>query len=54
MSLFHRMNFLQSKFFLAALNFWKGDTNNLFKKRQIFPVKNKVFVQIIPIFFLKI
>ena len=47
------------KFFLTELNFLKGDTNiyfeyiTLFEKKKIFTEKNKIFVKIIHIFFLK-
>ena len=60
MRLFCRTNFFKSEFFLTELNFLKGDTNiyfeytTLFEKKRLFTEKNKVFVKIIHIFFLKI
>ena len=61
MSLFKQNEyFYRVKFFLTELNFLKGDTNiyfeyiTLFEKKKIFTEKNKIFVKIIHIFFLKI
>ena len=61
MSLFKQNKyFYRAKFFLTELNFLKGDTNiyfeytTLFEKKRLFTEKNKVFVKIIHIFFLKI
>ena len=60
MSLFKRNEyFYRVNFFLTGLNFLKGDRNiyfeyiTLFKKKKIFSEKNKIFVKIIHIFFLK-
>ena len=61
MSLFKQNEyFYRVKFFLTALIFLKGDTNIYFeyialfeKKKKIFTEKNKIFVNIIHIFFLK-
>ena len=62
MSLFKQNEyFYRVKFFLTELNFLKGDANIYFeyitlfeKKKKIFTEKNKFFVKIIHIFFLKI
>ena len=63
MSLFKQNEyFYRVKFFLTELNFLKGDANIYFeyitlfekKKKMIFTEKNKFFVKIIHIFFLKI
>ena len=61
MSLFKQNEcFYRVIFFWTELNFLKGDTNiyfeciTLFEKKKIFTEKNKIFVKIIHIFFLKI
>ena len=60
MSLFKQNEYFQGvNFFLTELNFLKGDTNiyfeyiTLFEKTKIFTEKNKLFLKIIHIFFLK-
>ena len=58
MSLF-KQNIFRVNFFLTELIFLKGDTNiyfeyiTLFEKTKIFTEKNKLFLKIIHIFFLK-
>ena len=61
MSLFKQNEyFYRVKFFLTELNVMKGDTNTyfeyitLFEKKNFFTEKNKIFVKIMHIFFLKI
>ena len=60
MSLFKQNEYFYRVIFLTELNFLKGDTNvyfeyiTLFEKKKDFIEKNKIFVKIIHIFFLKI
>ena len=61
MSLFKQNEyFYRVKYFLTELNFFEGDTNiyfeyiTSFEKKKIFTEKNKIFVKITHIFFLKI
>ena len=61
MSLFKQNEyFYRVKYFLTELNFFERDTNiyvgyiTSFEKKKIFTEKNKIFVKITHIFFLKI